>query len=323
MSDTARPEARAAVLGSGTMGAQIAVSLALGGYAVSLWGRNGQSLKDAEQRMETAVSYISEVGLVNADDAAAALSRISSTTVLATAMERARFAVESIVEDLNTKQELLVRAEEASEPTALLTSTTSALSPSDLQRPLSRPGQFAVAHYAQPAQLVKLVEVVPGRDTAPETTQSVVDILSATGKRPVVCPDVPGFLWARIQHAVLRELVTLVDKGLVSPGDCDTVLKHGYGVRLPAMGSFEHADLAGLDLIDSDASRAVWADLSNVTSPEETSIARLRSEGRLGMKTGSGFYDWTQRDAEQFKRDRDDEIVRRTMIEAGGRVLMK
>ena len=208
-------------------------------------------------------------------------------------------------------------AETASGPDTILSSTTSAIGAGTLQSALSRPELFCIAHYAQPAQLIALVEVVPGEGTDAATTDRVRDLLDRTGKTPVVCPDIPGFLWARIQHAVLREFATLVGKGLVTPEACDTILRQGYAWRLPAMGAFEHADLAGLDLLNGDAARAVWADLSNVADPADTPVGDLHAQGHTGMRSGKGFYDWTVRDAEAFRRERDLEIVRRLKVATG------
>ncbi len=310
---------KAAILGSGTMGGQIALSLALGGVAVSLWGRRSASLTAAQARIEADLDYMIEVGLVSTDRGEI-LARISVTEDLTEAVDLASFVLEAIVEDLAEKQQLLSQVEGHIAADVILSSTTSALSATALQEALKHPERFAIAHYAQPGHLVRLVEVVPGKQTAEATTQFVVDLLTQCGKSPVPCPDIPGFLWARIQHAILREFVTLVGQGLVTPEVCDTVLKEGYAVRLPAMGCFEHADLAGLDLIDSEAARAVWADLSNVASPGETMIGQLKNDGNLGMKSGNGFYDWTVRDPDAFKRNRDEEIVRRMLIQAGGEV---
>lgn len=308
-----------AVLGSGTMGSQIALSLALGGMTVSLWGRRAASLAAAQEHIEADLAYMIEVGLVTAEHDQI-LGRIKTGEDLAEAVSKANFVLEAIVEDLGQKQQLLAQAENDASAETIFSSTTSALSATALQGALNRPERFAIAHYAQPGHLVRLVEVVPGKQTAEETTRFVIDLLTQCGKCPVPCPDIPGFLWARIQHAILREFVSLVSQGLVTPEVCDTVLKEGYAVRLPAMGCFEHADLAGLDLIDSKAARAVWADLSNVTTPTETMIGELKGQGHLGMRSGQGFYDWTERDPEAFKRNRDEEIVRRMLIQAGGEV---
>ena len=306
-----------AVLGSGTMGAQIALSLALGGAQTVLWGRRREKLADAVQRCGDGFDALAAHGLADLKQRDATLSRIEVTDQLADAVAGAGFVIEAVAEDIAVKHALLKQAEGLAAPDAILSSTTSALGASDLQSVLERPAQFCIAHYAQPAHLVELVEVVPGAATSPAVAEATIGLLKATGKTPVLCPDIPGFLWARIQHAVLREFASLVGKGLVTPEACDTILKVGYASRLPAMGAFEHADLAGLDLITSDAAKAVWADLSNVTDPSDTPVGALAAQGALGMKSGAGFYDWRKRDPEAFKADRDAEIVRRVKINKG------
>lgn len=303
-----------AVLGAGTMGAQIALSLALGGAEVRLWARREESLEPALVRCGTGFDFLSREGLTEAADREVVLGRIGAQTGMGAAVAGAEFVIEAAAEDVTIKQELLSRAEDLAAPEAVLSSTTSALSASEIQSALAQPENFCVAHYAQPAHLVELVEVVPGKATADRTSAFTTALLTDTGKTPVLCPDIPGFLWARIQHAVLREFASLVGQGLVTAEACDTILKVGYASRLPAMGAFEHADLAGLDLINSDAAKAVWTDLSNVADPRETPVGALFAQGKLGMKSGQGFYDWTTRDVAAFKAARDAEIVRRVKI---------
>lgn len=311
----------AAVLGAGTMGAQIALSLALGGADVRLWGRRSAGLSEAQARIDDGFDLMVENMLVRTGRKAETLGRISTGTDLARAVAGSRFVIEAVTEDLELKRDLLARAEACASEGTVLSSTTSALSPTDLQSQLARPGDFCVAHYAQPAHLVALVEVVSGCDTMEATEAFVMQLLAETGKTPVRCPDIPGFLWARIQHAVLREFASLVGRGLTTPEACDQVLKEGYAARLPAMGAFEHADLAGLDLLNGDAARAVWADLSNVTEPSETPVGTLFSAGHTGMKSGKGFYDWRIRDPEAFRRQRDEEIIRRIRIRSGAELV--
>lgn len=309
-----------AVLGSGTMGAHIALSLALGGASVTLWGRRPDSLNPALNRCAEGFDFLAEQGLADASQRDATLARLQAEPDLESAVAGKGFVIEAVAEDLVVKQDLLSRAEGFAGNDTILSSTTSALSATDIQAGLKRPESFCIAHYAQPAHLVELVEVVPGANTTSDTTERTTQLLTGTGKTPVLCPDVPGFLWARIQHAVLREFASLVGKGLVTPQACDTILKVGYASRLPAMGAFEHADLAGLDLINGAAAKAVWADLSNVTDPADTPVGALVAQGKLGMKTGHGFYDWTVRDPNDFKKRRDEEIVRRVKINRGGEV---
>lgn len=311
-----------AVLGSGTMGAQIALSLALGGRPVRLWGRRAEALPDARRRIADAFDFLVSSGLAEADKRTNVLALVSVESDLGKAVADAGFVIEAVAEELKIKQMLLAKAEGLADEDTILSSTTSALSASTLQTGLERPEKFCVAHYAQPAHLVALVEVVPGKDTDPETTQYITNFLAQTGKTPVLCPDIPGFLWARIQHAVLREFASLVGQGLVTPEACDTILKQGYAARLPAMGAFEHADLAGLDLMNGAAAKAVWADLSTVSDPAQTPVGALFADGKFGMKNGEGFYDWRTRDPDAFKQERDEEIVRRVKIQKGAKVTL-
>ena len=299
-----------AVLGAGTMGAQIALALAVGGAKVRLWGRRREALPDARARIDAAAAFLAAQRL---QDQAQAIAdeHIAVTDEFEEAVRDAGFIIEAVAEDIAIKQSVLGMAEVACQGEAILSSTTSAISASNIQAALSYPDRFCIAHYAQPAHLIALVEVVPGEKTVTRTTDKVVSLLRNTGKAPVLCPDIPGFLWARIQHAVLREFASLVGKGIVTPEACDTILKQGYAWRLPAMGAFEHADLAGLDLMNGDAAKEVWADLSNVSDPAETPVGQLFAKGHTGMGSGRGFYDWTVRDAEEFKAQRDLEIVRR------------
>lgn len=304
------------------MGAQIALSLALGGATVNLWGRRAAALDEALDRCAVDLDFLIENSLADREDRKTVLARIRIAPDLSVTVSQADFIIEAIAEDLAPKQTLLADAEASCGKQAILSSTTSALSATKIQSALARPQNFCVAHYAQPAHLVELVEVVPGRQTNDATTDATRDLLAATGKIPVICPDIPGFLWARIQHAVLREFASLVGQGLATPEACDTILKVGYASRLPAMGAFEHADLAGLDLINSPAAKAVWADLSNVAAPDETPVGLLFAGGKLGMKSGQGFYRWSERDVDEFKRQRDAEIIRRVKINRGIKAAM-
>lgn len=308
------------VLGTGTMGAQIALSLAWAGAQVRLWGRRADALAPALIRCEKDFDFLVSHGLAEAADRDTVLGRIHGEADLQSALAGTGFVIEAVAEDLDIKRNLLARAEQYCGPQTILASTTSALSATKIQSALKRPENFCVAHYAQPAHLVKLVEVVPGIHSAEEVTAATTELLERSGKTPVRCPDIPGFLWARIQHVVLREFASLVGAGLATVEACDTILKQGYAARLPAMGAFEHADLAGLDLMNGKAAKAVWADLSNAKDPSETPVGELYAAGNTGMKSGSGFYDWNERDAEEFKRKRDEEIVRRLKIQAGANV---
>ncbi|SDR48564.1 3-hydroxyacyl-CoA dehydrogenase family protein [Pseudovibrio sp. Tun.PSC04-5.I4] len=297
------------VLGAGTMGTEIAFSLAISGFKCTLWARRPASLNEARVRHNAIYDFLVEEQQALEENRSECLSSLEYSADIAEAVRDADFVFEAIVEDEATKKALFSQVETHCRQDTILSSTTSALSPTRLQSELSHPNRFCVAHYIQPAHLMELVEVVAGDRTDELTKQKLFELLRQTGKQAVNCPDVPGFLFARIQHAILREFVSLYKQGLVSPQDCDTLMKN-YARRLPAMGPFEHADLSGLDLQMSAGAAAVWADLSVAQSPAETPIGELFGEGKFGMKTGQGFYDWQHRNADDFKRDRDRTVLR-------------
>ncbi|MXW85447.1 MAG: 3-hydroxyacyl-CoA dehydrogenase family protein, partial [Boseongicola sp. SB0667_bin_21] len=201
-----------AVLGPGTMGSDIALSLALGGATVRIWGRMEDALPVAMERAGAGFDFLVAQGLADVGDRERVLARMSPDSDMASAVEGADFVIEAATEDIAIKQNLLQRAEKHAPDDAVTSSTTSALSATEIQSALARPKQFCVAHYAQPAHLIELVAVVPGAQTRDAATRFVTRLLEETTKTPVLCPDIPGFLWARIQHAVLREFSSLVGK---------------------------------------------------------------------------------------------------------------
>lgn len=309
----------AAVVGSGVMGADIALSLALGGWEVAVWGRRAAGAAAAAERVASNAGELVRLGLATADEARAARGRVATTTVLPDAVGGAALVLEAVAENLDLKRRLLAEAETSATPSAVLSSTTTGLSPTAIGEALARPERFCVAHYAQPAHLVTVVEVVPGQRTAEHATATLEEWLRATGKVPVRVADVPGFLWARLQSAVLRELLHLVRRGDVTVETCDLLVRRGYASRLPAMGPFEHADLAGLELTRATAAR-VWPDLASDASPDGTALTELLAAGRSGMDAGTGFYDWRERDPDAFRAARDREITNRLRLDRGGHV---
>ena len=295
------------------MGRGIAMSLALGGHDVVLCGRSGASLADALDGIETSAAVMLDAELLDEAGWALARARITTSTDLDAAAGGATYAVEAVPEELELKRDVLGRADRSLPDDAVLTSTTSALSPTALAERLSQPERFLVTHYAQPAHLIPVCEVVPGQRSSAAAVARARGVLESCGVRPVICRDVPGFVWSRLQLAILRECVALVRDRVASAEDIEAVLKLGYAARLPAMGPFEHADLGGLDLMATVAD-IVWPALDASTSADDSLLGEMVRAGRLGMKSGRGFHDWERRDPDEFKRRRDEEVVRRLKV---------
>lgn len=313
---------RLTVVGSGVMGTDVALSLAMGGHSVTLWGRRDEGIAEAQERLQKNAKALSDHGLADEHTVNAALDQITTTTDRRAAVSDADFVLEAIAEDLELKQQLLTEVAKEAPAHAVLSSTTSGISPTEIAQDLPSPERFVVAHYAQPAHLVEVVEVVPGAQTSENTVEFVEELLQSTGKLPVRVGDIPGFLWARLQSALLRELLYLVQRGDVTAQTCDLLIKRGYASRLPAMGPFEHADLAGLDLTKTVAD-GVWPDLSCAQSVDETPIASLLEQEQYGMEAGYGFYDWHERDPDAFREARDTQIINHLKLMQGGSVVLE
>jgi 3-hydroxybutyryl-CoA dehydrogenase len=267
-----------AVVGAGTMGTGIARVFADAGSSVRLAARRESSLEAARSRLE------------------ATAGRMRLTTAIDEALDGAELVVETIVEEIGAKRELLARAEELAAPEAILTTNTSSLPLDALAKDLRHPERFAGLHWFNPPELVELVEVVGGERTAPETLETLAAWTEELGKAPVIVRrDVPGFVANRLQYALLREAYALVDAGICSFEDVDRAVTHGLGARWAAIGPFEAMDLAGLDVHAAVAAN-LWPELSNTTEPSP-SIAKALSSGR-------GLRGDTRPEALRERRDR-------------------
>jgi 3-hydroxyacyl-CoA dehydrogenase len=254
-----------AIIGAGTMGAGIARIFAGGGAFVRLMARREASLDSARERLgETDMRL---------------------TTSLDEALTGADLVIETIVEQVDPKREVLTRAEELVAPEALVTTNTSSLPLAAFEGALSRPERFAGLHFLNPPELVEVVEIVGGEDTAPETLETLAGWMAELGKAPVVVRrDIPGFVVNRLQYALLREAYSLVDSGVCSFADVDRAVTQGLGARWAAIGPFETMDLAGLDVHAAVAAN-LWPELANTTEPSETIAKTLERGGSLRGET--------------------------------------
>ena len=254
-----------AIIGAGTMGAGIARIFAGGGASVRLMARREASRDSARERLgETDMRL---------------------TTSLDEALTGADLVIETIVEQVEPKREVLTRAEELAAPEALVTTNTSSLPLAAFEGALSRPERFAGLHFLNPPELVEVVEIVGGEDTAPKTLETLAGWMEELGKAPVVVRrDIPGFVVNRLQYALLREAYSLVDSGVCSFADVDRAVTYGLGARWAAIGPFETMDLAGLDVHAAVAAN-LWPELANTAEPSATIAKTLERGGSLRGET--------------------------------------
>jgi 3-hydroxybutyryl-CoA dehydrogenase len=285
---SARPPERVAVLGAGTMGSGIALCFARAGSAVTLASRRAATLSAARERIDRSLAHLATADVLHAS-AAEITSRIASSRDLDAAAQGAELVIESVVEDLAVKQDVLARAERSAPSNAVIATDTSSIRIDELAAALSRPERFAGMHWFNPPELVPLVEVVSGAATELGVAERLVAWVGALGKRPVhVRRDVEGFIANRIQYAVFREAFALVEAGVCDYADVDEVIKAGLGARWAAVGPFESLDLAGLDVYQAVASR-LYPVLATDSEPARSATA-LVAAGNLGCKTGRGLY---------------------------------
>jgi 3-hydroxybutyryl-CoA dehydrogenase len=302
-----------AMIGSGTMGTGMSWCFAQSGYDVKLYDVSPQQLERACARLESIQELFVEEGLISAEAGRAARKRITTVTRLEESLDGVQYVLEAVPERLSLKQELFVQFERCTPDDAILATNTSGLRITDIAAVCRHPERVGGMHWANPAEIVPLVEVIRGERTSDNTVDVIYRVTEKLGKVPVVVNrDIPGFVSNRLQYAVFREALHLVETGVVSAEDVDRTLKCGVGFRYPWLGPLETADLGGLDVFHG-ISQYLFKELSNMTLPPKFFDDVVR-EGRLGIKTGQGFYDYQSVSRDEVLRKRDLYFIRQLKL---------
>jgi 3-hydroxybutyryl-CoA dehydrogenase len=281
---------RAAVIGGGLMGHGIAQVLALGGVDVVVHDPVPEALAAVPARIAANLQALG----IEAD------VRVELESQLEAAAGDADWVFEAAPEDLELKQQIFERLDAVARPDAILATNTSVMKVRDVAAQAVRRERIVGTHWWNPPFLVPLVEVVQGPDTEPATIGRTIAFLRSLGKTPVhVRRDVAGFVGNRLQHALWREAFDLVDKGICDAETVDTVIKAGFGRRLPVLGPMENADLVGLDLTLA-IHEYVLPELDPPSQPSD-GLRQHVERGELGMKTGAGFRRWSEREADEVR----------------------
>lgn len=294
----------AAVIGTGMMGPGIAVALALGGLRATILSRSEEGAAAGLLKAAAQINLLESNGLASAYAAKWARANLSAGTAFEDTVAAADIVIESAPENMEFKQDLFARLDAIAQPETVLASNTSGLSITAVATRATHPERILTTHFWNPPHLMPLVEVVRGARTSVNIAEDVRDLLRRCGKTAVVVnKDTPGQLSNRLQHALIREAVHIVQEGIASVEDVDLAAKSGFGLRLPVYGIFEHQDACGLDMTIPILDY-VAKDLCNTHGAPEYAL-RLLAEGNLGAKTGRGFYDWSKKDVEAVKALRD------------------
>jgi 3-hydroxybutyryl-CoA dehydrogenase len=277
-------KARIAVIGAGLMGHGIAQVFALAGHAVTITDTVAASLDNAKARI---LANLKDLG-----DDQSAVDRVSTRAALADAVREADYVVEAVSEDLPLKQKLFAEIEKHVRPGTILASNTSVIPITNIMQGLKDRSRALGTHWWNPPYLVPLVEVIATQWTAPRAIDWTIELHKAAGKMPVhVKKDVPGFVGNRLQHALWREAISLVEHGICDAETVDTVIKASFGRRLAVLGPLENADLVGTDLTLA-IHQTVLPDIESRPGPSPY-LEALVKQKKLGFKSGEGFRKWS------------------------------
>ncbi len=291
---SARPIHAIAVLGAGTMGHGIAQVAAAAGYAVILRDVNPDALARGGQAIERNLAKAIQLGKISEQDRNETLQRISRVTRLEE-ISRADLVIEAAPENLELKQNLLREAEALIAGGCIFATNTSSLSIAEVAAASSRPENVVGMHFFNPVHIMRLVEIVVGKQTSPEATATVREVAVRMKKEPIVVRDVPGFASSRLGVTLGLEAMRMLEQGVASARDIDTAMELGYN---HPMGPLRLTDLVGLD-VRLNIAEYLHGKLGSETFRPPEILRRMVNEGKLGKKSGEGFYKWNEQETGQ------------------------
>jgi len=289
-----------AVVGAGLMGHGIAQIFAVKGYSVTLMDLQDPLLSEAIEKIRSNLTLMDQKGIGRTEQIETTIERIKTTVDLTEAVAGAQFVVEAVTENLALKQDIFKELDSICTKETILATNTSVISVTEIAEKAKIRERILGTHFWNPPYLIPLVEVIRAKETSQEAMNTTFDLLSTVGKHPVrVDKDVPGFVGNRLQHALWREAISIVENGIAEPAMVDEVIKYGFGIRLPVLGPLENADMVGLDLTLAIHNYI----LKHIErSPEPSPALQEKVErGELGFKTGKGFQEWTPDEAQRSR----------------------
>ena len=265
---------------------------------------------DVEAGIRTNTRQLVEKGVLTEQELAERLSRISFTSDIDSDLVKdADLIIEAVFEDMGIKRETFAKLEARCRPDTIFCTNSSVMSPSEISAQLKHRERFVGTHFWNPGHLIPLVEVVKSDASSEETAQTVMEVLRSVGKRPVLCKkDVPGFIANRMQHALWREAISIVEHGIADAATVDEAVRYSFGLRLPQLGPMENADMVGTDLT-YNIHDYILRDLEDSHEPSPL-LKQLRDEGKIGFKTGEGFQKWTPEQVAQSNAELNEYLIR-------------
>lgn len=278
-----------AVLGAGTMGHGIAQVSAAVGCTVRMFDIDDDAVTGGLDRIRGNLEKGIARGKVTEEARDATLGNLTTTTSIADAVTGADLVVEAAPESMDLKESIFAQVDAAAPDHAILASNTSSLSITRIAASVDDPSRFVGMHFFNPVHIMALVEVVWGEKTSDATRDAAVDFARRLGKEPIVVKDAPGFASSRLGIVLGMEAIRMVEQGVASPEDIDKAMELGY--RHP-MGPLKLTDLVGLD-VRLGITRYLHETLGSDAFAPPSLLEQMVADGKLGKKTGHGFYDWS------------------------------
>lgn len=281
---------RVAVLGAGTMGHGIAQVSAASGFRVALFDTSAEQLERALGRVRANLEKGIQRGKVTAEERDRTLGNLRAESDLEAVAADADLVIEAVPERMEIKREIFGRLDRSAPASAILASNTSSLSVSEIAAATGRPAAVVGLHFFNPVHIMRLLEVVRGQETSDATLAASLDFARRIGKEPIVVTDTPGFASSRLGVVLGLEAMRMVEQGVASPQDIDTAMELGYN---HPMGPLKLTDLVGLD-VRLGIAEYLHSTLGGEQYHPPEILRRMVEEGKLGKKSGRGFYDWEE-----------------------------
>ena len=308
---TAAATLRFAAVGAGRMGRGIAIAFAYAGHRIALIDLRVRSDEawqklraEARAEIDSSLSGLAQLGVLGAAQVPAIAARIELVPAADAprALARAELVFEGVPETMEAKREAFEQLNRHCREDAILTSTTSSILVTQIAALVKRPQRFLNMHWLNPAYVIPVVELSchPGTDAA--VLARTKALMEGIGKLPVVCGPTPGYIVPRLQALVMNEAARMVEEGAATAEEIDKATRFGLGLRFAALGVVEFIDFGGADILHH-ASREMSASIDPARYAAPAILDRMMEEGRLGLKSGSGFYDYASRDVGAYRRD--------------------
>ena len=296
------------ICGAGMMGNMIAlVFSSCPDFNITVWNRREKPCKEV---IQANLEQLRDKGIITDEEIKARLDRISFVFPdKGEEFKNADLVIECVAEEMETKQNLFAELEGICREDCIFATNTSVMSPTEIGSKCVHKERVVGTHFWNPGHLIPLVEVVKTESTTEEVMQATIEALTKAGKKPIYCKkDVPGFVANRMQHALWREAISIVEQGIADPKTVDDAVKYSFGLRLPQLAPIENSDMVGTQLT-YNIHNYVLKYLADNHEPSPL-LQKMLDEGKMGFSSKEGFLEWTDESIAASKKDLNEYLIK-------------